>query len=360
MNENKKTQVGNLLTALNDAARLSRHKVFILADGVPDLARYSKNRLIRRLLKAFGLVIHHFKLGTKISKNRASDLVLLYGFSTEFLFVSYITSWFYTRNVYLLVHHNIQQASQNVVMKFFMKAYHYLGYKFVIHETTSVLKYLDFNEQEIAKHVVLLHPVRKLDLSPDRQLKLSSTSLDIDNVKSPKIGIIGSIRRGKRFSETLALLLDLGEKLEFQLVVGANNLSELGDINLNGAALIDTSESENYLAAIEFCDIVILNYEKSQYLFRCSGVAADAIGTKTYVVCPNYPLMSHQLRYPDEVGLLYDEESELEMVLEKALSLVLSSSNDEIFEKHYAERSAEKMASLFDSLISERESSLTS
>jgi hypothetical protein len=354
MSENKKIQLDNLVTALNEAAQLASSDILVLADGVLDPSLYSKNKSIQKLLRAFGLIIHHAKLGIKILKNRDKDLLLIYGFSTEFLFISYFTSLFNTKNVYLLVHHNIQQASQNSLLKTFIKIYHNLGYKFVVNETVSVLKSLDFDDRKIAKHFSLPLPVRELKFPYNKRLDVVFDSLITDNnTRNPKIGIIGSIRRGKRFLETSNLLLKLKKKINFSLIVGVNDPSDIGNINLDGSILIDTADREKYLAAIEYCDIIVLNYEKSQYFFRCSGVAADAIGAKTYVLCPNYPLMSHQIKYPSEVGVLYDDESELEMALEKALTLIFID-NNQAFENHYAERSSEKLAYLLDSIIANK------
>ncbi len=348
--ENKKPQLNNLMTALNEAAQLSSHNILVVAASEPNLVRYSKNKLVRKLLKAFSLMISHVKLGIKILINKDKDLLLIPGFSTEFLFFSYFASLFHTKNVYLLIHHNIQQASQNSLMNFLMKTYHHLGYKFIVNEIKSVLKNLGFNDSEIEKHFSLPLPVREINLSSNKRLDLSLNSVSTDSIQFPKIGVIGSIRKGKRFSETLKILLNLKKKLNFSLIIGTNNFSDLSNIDLNGAILIDTSAHENYLATIEYCDIIVLNYEKSQYFFRCSGVAADAIGAKTYVLCPNYPLMSHQVKYPNEVGVLYDDESELEEALEKALVLI-SSSKSHAFENHSTQRSSGKIACLLDSLI---------
>ncbi len=91
------------------------------------------------------------------------------------------------------------------------------------------------------------------------------------------------------------------------------------------------------------CDIIILNYEKSKYFYRCSGVAADAIGTKTFVLCPNFPLMNNQINYPTQVGISYENESDLETAIQQSLELV---SNDFIsFEEHYIERSIGNISS---------------
>jgi hypothetical protein len=114
--------------------------------------------------------------------------------------------------------------------------------------------------------------------------------------------------------------------------------------------LIDTSTNDAYLAALSVCDVVVLNYEKSKYFYRCSGVAADAIGVQTYVVCPDFPFMSSQVNYPAKVGVVYEDETDLEIAIQQALALTLDSDKS-AFESHYMQRSLAKTAAILDQAI---------
>jgi hypothetical protein len=63
--------------------------------------------------------------------------------------------------------------------------------------------------------------------------------------------------------------------------------------------------------------------------------------------------MSSQIKHPTPVGVLYDQESDLEMVLKQALELAPSEDNT-AFDSHYTERSIEKMVSVLDQAIQTR------
>jgi hypothetical protein len=323
----------NQLTIFNKAAELSNYDIFVITGNEPKLFPYFKNLLLRKILKIIELIICHIELGQKILKNKNKDAILVHGFSTEFLIFTYASSLFWTKNVYCLTHHNIQQAFQNPIVRMMFKIYHSLRYNFIVNETSSVLKNLGFGKEESERHISLLHPV----------LKVNFHSIFDSERGKKKIGIVGKVRQGKQFARTLDLLVKLQKKLDFLLIIGTDDFSSFNQINLDGAKLVNTSSKDDYFAVLASCDIVVLNYERSRYFYRCSGVAADAIGTRTYVVCPNFPFMNYQLNYPSQVGTLYENEADLEIAIRQALELLPASENT-AFEDHYVERSIENLA----------------
>lgn len=332
----------NLLHALQEAAQLSTRHIVITLGEEPKFNHTTQYKLIQKMLKALALAVSHAGVGISILKNRKADAVISYGFSTELLFLTYIFSLFQTKNVYLLIHHNIQQAHQEYGMNLLLKVYNFLGYRFIVNETSTVLHSLGFNPQQVARHVSLPHPVKSMDISPNL--------LGTKPTLMPRIGIIGKVRRGKRFTETVDQLVELKSKLKFSLLIGVDDPTAIGYGDVQEIELVNTSSHEKYLAALSSCDIIVLNYDKAQYFYRCSGVAADAIGTKTYIVCPNFPLISSQIQYPSPVGVLYDDETGLEAALKKALESVSVLKNS-AFESHYIERSPLKLASVFDAMV---------
>lgn len=334
----------NQFTILNQAAEFSKYDIFVITGNEPTLFPDLKNSLLRKILKIPQLIICHVELGQKILKNRTRDAIILHGFSTEFLIFTCIYSLFWTKNVYLLTHHNIQQAFQSSINRMMFKMYHSLGYKFIVNEGSLTLKNLGFSEQESNQNISLLHPVVKVDssaiLNSNQEIYLKNNEF-----KKKKIGLVGKIRQEKQSGKTLNFLLKLQEELDFLLIIGTDNLSSFDNINSDNVKLFDTSTRDNYLSVLALCDIIVLNYEKSKYLYRCSGVAADAIGVRTYVVCPNFPMMSNQINYPAKVGILYNSESDLEVTIQQALQLVPAYENT-AFDSHYLERSIENLASV--------------
>ena len=334
----------NLSSALLEAANLSVHEVVLVIGEEPKFDGLPSRRLPQKLLKSYALAISHVSLGRSIRKSKTSDATIVYGFSTELLWLTYFSSLFSAKNVYLLIHHNIQQAYRNPVAKLLLWFYQALGYKYIVNETSAVLADIGFDKDSTHKHISLPHPVKHVYSDVLTVLPGTKESEKI------KVGIIGRIRKGKRFHETLNILLKIQIRHDFTLVIGVDDTSVLSHLESDSVKLFDTSRQEDYFSVLSTCDVVVLNYEKLNYFYRCSGVVADAIGTETYVVCPNFPLIACQVSYPTKVGVLYDEEVDLETAIAEALSLI-SSVRSECFKSHYIERSPEKIASILDDVI---------
>lgn len=121
----------NQLEIFNEAAKLSTYDIFVITGNEPKLFPYFKDLRLRKILKILELIICHIELGQKILKNKKKDAIIIHGFSTEFLIFTYLFSLFWTKNVYCLTHHNIQQAFQNQIIRLMFKMYHSLHYKFI-------------------------------------------------------------------------------------------------------------------------------------------------------------------------------------------------------------------------------------
>lgn len=343
MTENKQTK-SNLFISINEAIHSLPYDVIFLADGVYDLTKYSSNKQIKKLLNALALVIHFAKVGIIIFQKRNLKAIVLYGFSTEFLWITYLCSIFNSRNVYLIVHHNIQQASQHKLMRWLMKLYYKLGYNFIVHETLLPLKDIGFCDKELSRYCALLHPINPVISQPNQNSSIDMLLSSDDRIK---IGVVGNIRKGKSFHQTVKILSALKEELNFSLIIGTNDVSQF---SYEDAIIIDTSTYDNYILTLLLCDIIVLNYEESEYFFRCSGVAADAIGAKCYIVCSDFPLMSYQISYPKQIGTTYKDTLDIKIALKATIALGKPSEN-KLFEDHYIERSTEKIASVLDAFI---------
>lgn len=326
----------NHLQVFNQVAKELILDIAIITGQEPHILPSIKNPLLCKLFKAIGLTLCHIDMGKKIRINKNKQVIILHGFSNKFLIFTYCFSLFTTKNVYILTHHNIQQAFDNLPSRFMLKLYNLLNYKFILNETFMILKDIGFSDKDIDKHISLLHPVVQSKL-----LNVSNRELN----QQKKIGLIGKYRQGKKMEETLKLLLKIQKSIDFILIIGTDDLSPFTELEIdnNRIKLVNTSKKDDYHTTLTECDIIILNYEKSKYFYRCSGVAADAIGTKTFVLCPNFPLMNNQINYPTQVGISYENESDLETAIQQSLELV---SNDFIlFEEHYIERSIGNISS---------------
>jgi hypothetical protein len=340
-NPMSKIVLNSLQHSLCETARLSQHDVRVVIVPEPQLAKRRLAGWQRHCLKVLSLGLKHMRVGTQIAIGKAQDAVILPDFSTEFLWLTYLFSGFQTRNVYVLVHHNVQQALHNPLIRGMLKVYSGLGYKFILNETLAPLRDLGYHKPEERGHAVLLHPVQAESIAATQPEAI------------PKVGIVGSVRKGKRFAETLALLQQLQTQLDFTLVLGIDAPEQFQHLANDRLCVMDTASHAQYLAVIAHCDVIILNYDESQYRYRCSGVAADAIGCRTYVVAPDYPMIRHQVMSPSPVGVLYQDESALESALTQALALPTTATNP-AFDQHYADRSAAGLAVSLDRILSQQ------
>jgi hypothetical protein len=60
--------------------------------------------------------------------------------------------------------------------------------------------------------------------------------------------------------------------------------------------------------------------------------------------------MSSQVNYPAKVGVVYEDETDLEIAIQQALALTLDSDKS-AFESHYMQRSLAKTAAILDQAI---------
>jgi hypothetical protein len=116
-----------------------------------------------------------------------------------------------------------------------------------------------------------------------------------------------------------------------------------------GFEAIDTGDRGAYLDALDRCDVVILNYRRDRYFYRASGVAADAIARRAFVVCPDFPLMRHLLTEPAPVGALNAGLEDLGRAIREALALRGSASDP--FAAHARARSPAAIAGLLDAFV---------
>lgn len=334
-------EICSQLKVLYKIAEISRYNISVFTGDERKFQEALKHFLIpKKILKILTLALCHVDLGFKIFKVRNNDAILIHGFSTEFLFLTIIASGFLKNKVYFLTHHNIQQAYQNHLIRILFKAYADFGCRFIVNEDAGVLKHLGFTEIMVQRHATMLHPIL------DRLSELSHITELITNGKKKTekvlIGVIGRIRSGKKIQEIIEPLLSLKNKYNYDVLVGTDDLSSFKGFDSAAIRLVNTSTRPEYIKALSLCDIIILNYDKEKYFYRCSAVAADAVGLKTYVVCPDYPFLRNQLGFPAQVGTVFDHEN-MEQAIQQALNLVKNSQELE-FGEHYSIRSVETIS----------------
>ena len=297
------------LQPFSEAARLTRAKVVVLPVPMlwwpkPWLKGYAE--LIAKALKFQGA---HLRLVGQLWRHRQADLILVREFLTALVFVVWPLIWPLRRRVYFLVNHNLQEAHRRAFERTILRLLARTGFRFACLETTA-----GFAELGIAPEPVLVLPHPLAGLAPAKAEEGSD---------EPMVGVIGAMRAEKGSEEILAALARLRAegRLKARLLLGCPEADVRAVWRARGFEVIDTGGDAAYRAALARCDVVVLNYRRDRYLYRASGVAADALARRTAVVCPDFPLMRQQLSVPAKVGAVFDGIGGLEAAVRDALAL---------------------------------------
>jgi glycosyltransferase involved in cell wall biosynthesis len=300
------------LQPLAEAVRLTQAKVVVLP--VPMLWEPSpwlrgRAELIAKALKFLGA---HVRLVGQLWRHRQADLILVREFLTAMVMVVWPLIWPLRRRVYFLVNHNLQEAHRRAFERTLVRLLARSGFRFACLETTA-----GFAELGIApdgeRFLVLPHPLA--GLAPPEPARNAADE--------PVVGVIGAMRAEKGSEEILAVLAQLRAegRLAARLLLGCPEAEVRAAWRARGFEVVDTSSDDAYRAALARCEVVVLNYRRDRYLYRASGVAADALAHRAAVVCPDFPLMRHQLSVPAQVGAVFDGIGGLEAAVLEALAL---------------------------------------
>ncbi len=351
LNEQAKRANQNIYqTALIEAADLLSIKLFIQPlYSQPNLGQNTfPNKKIRKFLEGCARIINHIQMSQYVFETKKGyDAVLFTHFLNLPVFLTFLFSGFRSKNIFLLAHY-MQQVKNHKLYFWLFRFYIWLGYTFLVFEESKLFNQIGFSKKELDHFIVIPHPVIS---RPEYKKNTSSAQ--------KWVGLIGEIRTEKNISQTLNLLLSLQVELNFNLILGAPDLSIYAALpKTERVRLINTSSTEDYFKAMASCDVVVLNYNKHNYYLRASGIIADALGTNTYIICPNYPLMQHQVMWPTLVGNSFNSLKELPIVLQQTLNLP-DANNNPAFKEHFMKRSAKNIASilhiLFETKIKNKE-----
>ena len=330
-------------TAILDAADQTQTRLFIQPlYPIPDLGQEKvRNKLISRTLKGIARILDHIRMAQYVSQlDNGYNAVLYTMFLNIPVFLTFLFSGFRSKNVYFLAHF-IQQIRQRRLYIWLFKFYIFLGYKFIVFEDLSLLASAGFTAKEMGAFSAIPHPV--LDKNSPIPVKKPN--------QRKKVGLIGYHRSEKQMQQIMELLLRLQNKLNYDLILGTNDISDFNEIHFdNRTTFFNTTSRNDYFKALSVCDIIVNNYQEGHYYLRSSGVIADAIGTHTYCICPDFPIIRQQVVWPAPIGKVFKSIDSLPEVLNEVLNWEDAKMNP-AFELHYQQRSSLTLANLFDEIM---------
>jgi glycosyltransferase involved in cell wall biosynthesis len=275
------------------------------------------------LVKALRFLAPHARLVGEIWRRRDHDLILVREFLTALLLVVWPLIWPLRRRVYFLI---------NLLYR--------TGGRFACFETTAGCTEIGI-VPDAERFLVLPHPLAGAIV----------TRPSTPPAGEPVVGVIGAVRAEKGSEAILEALQRLREqgRLAVRLVLGCPEADVRAAWQCQGVEVIDTNSRAAYLAALDLCDVVVLNYQRDRYLYRPSGVAADALSRGAAVVCPDFPLMRLQLSAPAAVGAVFGSLDELAEATNKALALRPTLSD--ALAAHQRARDPAALARLLDAFV---------
>ena len=152
-----------------------------------------------------------------------------------------------------------------------------------------------------------------------------------------RLGVVGMPRRDKKhlgddFLHCLRACRDLLQShgIEVRLVLGVPLRRE----NTEGALkhsedfeIVDTSERGAYEQCLESLDILVCAFDEHGYYYRSSGVICEAASYGVWVVCPDYPVLRHQVAWPAPVGEVYGDALQLPEAVLKTAQMMAAQGN---------------------------------
>ena len=331
------------LAPLTLAAAMARARITILR--VPmhfNPGSVMARRPLALIGKLFVFMAAHLRLARELWRLRDQDLVIVREFLTSLLVLVWPLLWPLRGRVHFLVNHNLQEAGRRGFERRCLRLLGRCGCRFAGLELADGFAELGLPTTP-ERLLVLPHP-----------LKVSGPSRPDPTVRRPVVGVVGEMRGEKNATSLLEHLAALRAdgRLDVDLLLGCPDPTAAGRWRAEGFRIVDTTRLENYLGALDACDVVALNYERERYFWRASGVAADALARRAVVVCPDFPMMRHQLTWPRAVGATFGRLDDLAPALDRALAL--REGLDRALAAHERARNAAALAARLDAFIERR------
>jgi hypothetical protein len=329
------------LQPLLEAPALTRAKVAVVRVPMHWRDRPRLPRSLELLLKSVRFLGPHARLAAQLWRRRDHDLIVVREFLTALLIVVWPLIWPLRARVHFLINHNLQEAHRRGLERRVLRLLHGTGCRFACFETTAGFAELGILPDD-ERFLVIPHPLPGAVVARPQPEAV------------PVVGVIGAVRAEKGSEAVLARLLELREqgRLPARLLLGCPESEVLALWQQRGFEVVDTTRREAYLAALDRCDLVILNYQRERYEYRPSGVAADALARGAAVVCPDFPLMRQQLTAPAVVGAVFEQLEDLERAVTQALAL--RAQLPAALAKHQQARDAAAIARLLDRFVAAR------
>ncbi|GEM_PF-5121646 len=273
-----------------------------------------------------GRIFHrHWNFAGSLQTADERELRVVREFSNVPLAVSlWMKNCFPTR-LSLMMHHNLQWACMNrteaAALRFLVRR----GISFVFMEQVPTQAMVDLGLNTDRCCAI---PLPVANLTPPVSAEPSSRFT---------VGLMGSWGPERGHERALGVLLEMKEVSG--IVIGVPNPGSVPECRDPRIQVVDTSSPQAFDRAIRACDAVVLNYGRSQYENRASGLVSDAAARCVPVLVPDFPVLRHQVSSPVQVGEVFASTDEMEKGLLQIKSASEAGAYD--FQTYIRERTVE-------------------
>ena len=136
-----------------------------------------------------------------------------------------------------------------------------------------------------------------------------------------KIGVVGMIRLDKPITQVIDKLQEYIKSSEHQceLVIGTPFEQKPNYLDKLNVTLYDTTKQEDYIHILTEINILVIHYEKDRYYYRTSGVISDAGSCGCYIIASDYPVIKHQVSWPEKIGSTFSNFNEIYTLIDEAI-----------------------------------------
>ena len=136
-----------------------------------------------------------------------------------------------------------------------------------------------------------------------------------------KIGVVGMIRLDKPITQVIDKLQEYIKSSEHQceLVIGTPFEQKPNYLDKLNVTLYDTTKPEDYIHILTEINILVIHYEKDRYYYRTSGVISDAGSCGCYIIASDYPVIKHQVSWPEKIGSTFSNFNEIYTLIDLSL-----------------------------------------
>lgn len=244
-------------------------------------------------------LVTHFILALRLVRHAAKRHVFVREFITVPLLVFLPIWWPFRARIFFLNNHNFQFAHHKRVHRLALKFLLWAGARIVGVEL-SLREAIGFRGRK--NDVVIPFP---------SNAGFAFSGPGPANETKVKVGVLTSFRGEQQAEELIESLSRAAPGGGWDLVVASHYHAPLARVSHLAGEVWPLQSDEDYWKAIARFDVIVFHYARHAYEYRTSGIIADAIACGVPIICPNYPVIAHQIQWPAPMGLVYQDLSEV-------------------------------------------------